>query len=655
MKLKTVRIQNYRCIDDSTPFEIEGVTALVGKNEAGKTAVLKALHKLNPERADEGSFSALEDYPRSRYSEYSERLRSNPRPDPVLTTTWELEAEDRTALDSALGKGVVNGSEVTISKGYDNKLKIDVEVDEAALVSHMVSGAGLPPEHQGTLSSKKKVRDLLDAAKAIHPPQPQVTALVQQIEGGQLHEDPSRVSAEAVAKLLPKFLYFADYEKMVGQVAMDQFLRKTPEQRSFPERIFQALLDLANVTAREIQESPKFEELAAKLESVSNRISREIFTYWSQNTNLQVVCTFDSARPQDPPPFNQGFVFRARVKNLRHGSTVGFDDRSTGFVWFFSFLVWFSQIRKTYGNHLVILLDEPGLSLHAKAQADLLRYINEKLRPRHQVLYTTHSPFMVDTDNFLGVRTVEDVETKDAEVLGTKVGDKSLAADADTVFPLYAAMGVDVTQSLFVGKHTLLVEGPADLLYLQWASNELRLSGRTGLDQRWTICPSGGLDKIWSFLTLFGGSRLHAAVLSDFSDGIKKKVRDLRQRGILPSDHVLSADSYAGTGEADVEDLVGRPLYSAVVNARYGLKGPEVFSSDGQPGSGPRAVKEAEAHFERLKLTMKDAPSLDHYAPAAYLAEHAAEFRKASGYMEALDRFERLFRDLNTLLPKAGR
>ncbi len=655
MKLNTARIQNYRCIDDSGPFEVDGVTALVGKNEAGKTAVLKALHKLNPERTDEGNFSALEDYPRSRYSEYSERLRSDTRPDPVLTTTWELDTEDRTALDNAIGKGVVTGSEVTISKGYDNKLRVGVAVDEAALVRHLVFGAGLPLEHQGAFSSKASVRDLLDAAKAIQPPQPQVTALIQRIEGGQFHEDPSGATVEAVAKLLPKFLYFADYEKMIGQVAMDQFLRKPPEQRTFPERIFQALLDLANVTAKEIQESPKFEELAAKLESVSNRISREIFAYWSQNKNLQVVCTFDHARSQDPPPFNQGFVFRARVKNLRHGSTVGFDDRSTGFVWFFSFLVWFSQISKTYGNRLVILLDEPGLSLHAKAQADLLRYINEKLRPRHQVLYTTHSPFMVDTDNFVGVRTVEDVETKAGEVFGTKVGDKSLSADADTVFPLYAAMGVDITQSLFVGKHTLLVEGPSDLLYLQWASNELRLSDRTGLDPRWTICPSGGLDKVWSFLTLFGGSRLHAAVLSDFSEGIKRKVRDLRERGALPSDHVLSADFYAGRAEADVEDLVGRPLYAAVVNARYGLKGVEAFSSDGQASSGVRAVKEAEAHFTRLMRTMKEPPLLDHYAPAAYLSEHAAEFRKAAGYTDALDRFERLFQDLNALLPKAER
>ena len=74
-----------------------------------------------------------------------------------------------------------------------------------------------------------------------------------------------------------------------------------------------------------------------------------------------------------------------------------FSDRSAGFIWFFSFLVAFSQVQKEHGN-VVILLDEPGLNLHGRAQADLLRYITERLMPKHQVIYTTHSPFMVPAD-----------------------------------------------------------------------------------------------------------------------------------------------------------------------------------------------------------------------------------------------------------------
>ena len=193
----------------------------------------------------------------------------------------------------------------------------------------------------------------------------------------------------------------------------------------------------------------KFEQFVAKLEAVSNRISAEIFNYWSQNRHLDVDFRFDAARASDPSPFNSGNIFRTRIRNNRHKVTVGFDERSAGFVWFFSFLVWYSRLRSHYGSRLVVLLDEPGLSLHAKAQSDLLRYIKEKLRPQYQVIYTTHSPFMVDPDNILSARTVEDV-FKDGQVEGTKVGDRVLSTDADTLAPLQAALGYDITQRVFM-------------------------------------------------------------------------------------------------------------------------------------------------------------------------------------------------------------
>jgi hypothetical protein len=63
---------------------------------------------------------------------------------------------------------------------------------------------------------------------------------------------------------------------------------------------------------------------------------------------------FDAARPNDPPPLNSGCIFRTRIRNERHRVTVAFDERSAGFVWFFSFLVWFSQVRKTYGENVVL-------------------------------------------------------------------------------------------------------------------------------------------------------------------------------------------------------------------------------------------------------------------------------------------------------------
>lgn len=87
-----------------------------------------------------------------------------------------------------------------------------------------------------------------------------------------------------------------------------------------------------------------------------------------------------------------------RIYNTKHRVTLPLKNRSKGFLWFFSFLVWFSKIQGKKDTNYILLLDEPGLSLHASAQNDLLRFIEEKLAPEYQVLYTTHSPFKSTKD-----------------------------------------------------------------------------------------------------------------------------------------------------------------------------------------------------------------------------------------------------------------
>ena len=411
---------------------------------------------------------------------------------------------------------------------------------------------------------------------------------------------------------------------------------------------FLALLDLAGTSLDLVTQITHYEDLSAEMEAVSNRISHEIFEYWSQNSHLEVVCEIGRALAGDPVPFNSGIIFRIRIRNNRHKVTLSFDERSAGFVWFFSFLVWFSQLKKLYGDKLIILLDEPGLTLHGKAQADLLRYINDKLKPSYQVIYTTHSPFMIDPDNFLGIRTVEDV-ISDGASQGTKVGDRVFSTDADTIFPLQAALGYEITQTLFIGKHTLLVEGPSDLLYLIWFSNELKSLGRTYLDPRWIIVPCGGIDKFGSFNALFGGNKLDVAILADFSEGQKKKVRNLKESLLLKKGHVFSAEMYTGQDEADIEDLLGRSFYIALVNRCYSLENSHSIPKE-KPADAPiRVLKEVERYLGLL--SNEKIPEFDHYRPSSFLFENTEELKTVlPDFGPALDRFEHLFKDINCLL-----
>jgi len=453
---------------------------------------------------------------------------------------------------------------------------------------------------------------------------------------------------------LPKFLYFSQYQRMDGQVSLEAIVQKKASNTlSDDDRVFIALCDLVGVPVEKIAALNQFEQIIARFEAASSKITREIFEFWSQNKHLKVQLRIDAGKPGDPAPFNTGNVVRTRIFNEYHEVTVSFDDRSTGFVWFFSFLVLFSQVKTTHSSNLIILLDEPALSLHAKAQADLLRYIEDRLAPNHQVVFTTHSPFMVPAYNLTSVRTVEDVVIEkangDVEVRGTKIGDKVLSTDRDTLFPLQSALGYEITQSLFLGKHTLLVEGPSDLLYLKAFSDELKKRGRTPLDPRWVICPMGGAGKVSAFMSLFGANDLDVAVLLDFAHGEKKQIENVRKSNLLKAGRVLTADHYAGQAEADTEDLLGGPLYIDLVNKAYELKTANRLSAPDPPASG-RIVPVVADQFRTMP---PEVAGFDHYAPSLYLFENRTSFFKAvPADHESLDRFENLITDLNSLLPK---
>lgn len=654
MYLRSVRVENFKCVQDSTPFSIGSVTSLVGKNEAGKTALLQALYKLNPDTKERADFDSLQEYPRMWHGDYEKVEATNPAN--VLTTIWDLSDQDREALAPILGPQASQIDSVTISKGYSNGRKWTIEFNEMDIVLFYQSS--LIQEDIDSLVDVNTIAGLVGKLQELETNSPvekraQTLALLQK---NFPKNDPQDSARNILAKRLPTFLYFGDYQTMPGQVPIDALLQHERENTlTEKERVFLALLLQAGTTPQEISQAGKFEELRARLESIENRISSEIFRYWTQNKHLKVKFFFESPRPNDPPPYNTGYIFRTRIENTRHGVTIGFDERSTGFVWFFSFLVWFSEIKRQFGDNLIILLDEPGLGLHAKAQEDLLRYIKEKLEPYYQVIYSAHSPFMIDSNNILSARTVEDIvyrdpSTGEEQLWGTKVGDDVLSTDRDTIFPLQAALGYSITQTLFVGEHTLLVEGPSELLYFRWFSNELDRLGRVGLDRRWVVSPAGGVDKVASFISLFGGNNLHVAVFTDYKQGDKQKVRSLRDAQILQQGHVFTADTYSGQAEADIEDVLGRPLYVALVNQCYALeKGTKIATR--KPQDAPiRVVKEAEDHFALLP---PEAPRFDHYTPSLFLTENTKELRDVLPLADALERFERLFYDLNSLLPRS--
>jgi predicted ATP-dependent endonuclease of OLD family len=647
MRLDQARITNFRCIDDSEPFSTGQVTCLVGKNESGKTAVLHALAKLNSIDPVLAKFDKERDYPRKMLTDFDEQTQ-------VLETKWTFDDEDMAVVAQAIGPNALESDKLTIHRNFKNSGTWDIKVNENASIAWALSQAGCNAAEREQLQDCATTAEVHAKAEPLKASSPRVASLLETVSEWR-DERPVLAAIDVLQKRIPKFLYFASYDRMDGNVSLEH-LRQSVNAKTVSknDNVFLAFLDFAATPMEELEKATKYEALKARVEAASIKISRQIFKYWSQNRHLKVQFSLETGRPGDPAPFNSGNIMRTRVLNTLHDMTVPFDDRSAGFVWFFSFLVLFSQVKKKHGN-VIILLDEPGLNLHAKAQSDLLRFINEELKPHHQVIYTTHSPFMVPSDDLPSVRTVEDVvkynpDSTVAEVLGTKVGDQVLSTDRDTLFPLQGALGYEITQSLFVGKHNLVVEGPSDIIYLQAASTELGRQARMKKDPKWTLCPAGGIDKVAAFLTLFGGNKLHVAVLADYAQGQKGKVEWLKKSKLLADGHVLTAIDFCSQTEADIEDFLGLDLYTELVNDAYKLKGasrlaPADVSAAQEPS--PRVVKKIEAVW-RLRPSL---PDFDHYVPAMWLVQNPKWFARNDQHRVAcLGRFEDLFKKINALL-----
>ncbi len=646
MIVRSARVRDFKSITDSGDVTVEeSVTCLVGKNESGKTAFLEALCRINPvPTGHPRTFKGLRDYPRSRWAKDKAGVAEK-RP---IEVNFQLTDEDVAAIEAEFGKDVIGGArEVTFWRSYANETLIAMtKADEYVALRHRLMIEGVETQLPDDCESFAQAADWL---RSLDPDQvPVALALAAKF-------DVYDVEAELtgfVNDLAPEFLYFDQYSVLPGRVSVARLQNVAEDDLTSGERTALALLKLAGVETAEFSEG-EYDARKAELEAASNAITQEVFEFWSQNKDLRVELDLDfyaaTSLEDEETPF-----LEIRIRNLRHSVTLNFGEHSAGFVWFFSFLVAFSEYRKAEAP-LVLLLDEPGLGLHASAQSDLLRYIDERLAPEHQVIYSTHSPFMVDATELQRVRTVEDVEGK-----GTRISNDVLATSSDTLLPLQAALGYDLAQTLLVGTENLVVEGPADYLYLTIMSEYLRTLGRPSLDPRWTIVPAGGLGKIPTFAALLG-AHFNVAVVMNATSGGSEKIDSLVKRGIIEGKNVLLLNSLTDTEEADIEDLFDETFYLRLLR-NSGITGVPRSNEatrtrsishrrvsgrplgDKLPGEG-RIV-------ERAELAIGS--PYDHYRPARHFLEQQVGLLPDLDD-ETLERFALLFARLNSLLSSTSR
>lgn len=635
MKLLKAIIHKYKSFETDQEFDLnKNITILVGMNESGKTSALEAIAKTNYFQDDEQfKYNLTHDYPRKEKKKV-DKSGENPK---AITCTYEIEDWLLNEISDDIGKDVLKNTSFTLTTKYngggrtignltaDKKKFIEFKTKELGVASNALTEKLLKvttAKEFDELATTYKDENYVEAFKS----------LKKYFEfknfSNPIEEYVFRVYLDVN---LPKFLYYDEYFTLPSRISIEKLESDQLQDNEY--KTAKALFELADINTSELLKATDFEDFIAELEATEAIISAELFKYWQTNKNLNITFQIDKKEETDQRNNTRivEHILDVRVKSK--GVSLPLKNRSKGFNWFFSFLVWFKKIQEDNTSNYILLLDEPGLNLHASAQADLLRFLQD-LSDDYQIIYSTHSPFMISPENLDRVRTV--LETDKGSVISDSIQEK----DPNTLFPLQAALGYDIAQNLFVSKKNLLVEGVSDLIILTALSGILESDGRTGLRDDITIVPTGGLEKVATFISLLRGSKLEMVCLLDSYTDAKGKAKMERMISdkIIQRSKVRFFDEFLDSHtKADLEDLFVKSDYLKLFNSAHSehsdIKEADLNASINQ------IIIQINKHIARDRF--------NHYRPANEIVKNGAD--KDFFEKETLENFEKVFNEINQL------
>lgn len=638
MKLTGVTVHKYKSYDQQQSFPIDDdITIIVGKNESGKTAILEAIAKTNYFSDDSDfKFDPTHDYPRKEKKKYDKSGEIGK----TISCTYLLEQEEICEIEKYLGCGVISKWEFTITTKYDNSITVThPEVDTNKFLEFIGNKYNLSSENLNilkTLTSKEEILDAIDGHKSEedNSEKEKLSKALIHIKDNyftDLNWDnwlAAYLWQKHLEPIMPKFMYFDEYYELPSEINLETISKSTTQDA----KTAKALLELADVDLDDLKSPDSYEDFKAELEATSSEITQHIFKYWKNNTGLRFQFDIENKINRNYSNTSEKYL-KIRIWSDKHHISLPLSNRSKGFNWFFSFIVWFSRIQEDKSNQYILLLDEPGLNLHAAAQADLLNFLDD-LSKEYQIIYTTHSPFMVPHNSLERVRTV--YESKD----GTTIKDAIEEKDSDTLFPLQAALGYDIAQNLFINKNNLLVEGVSDLIYLTMISSILEESGLQGIRDDITIVPVGGLDKVTSFISLLKGQNLNiVCALDTFTDQKgKARLNSLIEQKIIKDKSILFFNEFSrNVGNiADLEDLFSIEEYLKFFNSAFD-------EYDDITSSVIDANKPVIQQINKIIGKSR----YNHYRPS--MTASKLGLSKGDFSQETIERFENLFKKINSL------
>lgn len=690
MRLTKFKVENFRSVVDSGWVDAERVTALIGVNESGKTNLLLPLWKLNPAR--EGEIRPTSDYPKGNYA----KVREAPQKFYFIHAHFEIGAL-ATEISKMTGINPEFLNVIYVAKNYSGHIWIGFpnynkpsEASSAELL-HIIDQAHADIASIEALAEEGNLKTaILDtitiqrtpfAAAASCPPEmiavavtnlnnnvPEEVAptssLVPRLKrlSGQLSEIENHLKApppgevkevkDLIIKNLPKFVYYSNYGNLDSEIYLPHVVENLKRddlgaREAAKARTLRVLFSFVRLKPEEILElgrdfkapdnrKPTPDEISAiatkkrertiLLNSAGTDLTKRFRDWWKQGDY-----TFEFQADGDH--------FRIWVSDSKRPEKVELEDRSSGLQWFLSFYLVFLVESRGEHRDAILLLDEPGLSLHPLAQRDLSAFF-ENLAKTNQLVYTTHSPFLVDADMLDRVRKV--YMGKDGSTLASadlRLGTEDPRKSGAT-YAIYSALNMTLAESMLYGCRPIIVEGPSDQHYLSTIKTILIGKNRISPKREIVFPPSHGAANAKVVASILSGKdEVLPLVLLDGDDAGKKMARDL-QNGLYQSDKskVKTTDAYVGFEKSEIEDLIPTEFFAAAID-RWERKPETPFAEVAR--SGNPIVPQVEVWAKSQGVDLYDGWKVDVAREIKRRALSSDSFGD-----EVLSRWSKLFDDL---------
>lgn len=552
------------------------MTTVVGANESGKTHLLTAI-----EKGISGNGIQREDF--CRYSEFFTVMAGQLRC-PDFGFEWvDLSNTERDVIREACG--------ITGETAFDSFLLFRANKD--SLLIYLPTKSGFSTHEVKREISESLITSLpnvfrIDANVAL-PNSVPIRRLAEEDPEQDTFELIGRSNRFKLLKALTELSsHFSNSQSVIngaGQIHkyVSPFLSgHSAADSSITEPEFRLARDLIKKVAKIDSEAlaDLYRALQEGHEGYANGIIDKINDALAASLNFPHVWVQDRNFALKVSPREYDLVFTIRDRTATEYSFV---ERSSGLRYFLSYYIQYLAHEPKRPSE-ILLMDEPDAYLSSQAQQDLLKIFDAFATPDAernpvQVVYVTHSPFLIDKNHADRIRVLE----KGVNDEGTRV---VRDASRNHYEPLRSAFGAFVGETTFIGNCNLVVEGVADQILIAGSSAYLRARGTSHLEtldlNHVTIVPAGSASHVPYIVYLARGRDIERPAIIVLLDSDKPgadarkelKRGGARRKQLLKDDYILQIGEISGAGSSalkvrpfiEIEDLVPITLCAKVIH-----------------------------------------------------------------------------------------